>query len=79
MSELIEHTWQYWSAGGPLLIPLALICFGIWGYFLCSRDRMVDVLRQGEAVERELADGQLHKAQGGFSSWFRHQLLQIFQ
>jgi biopolymer transport protein ExbB len=31
----------YWSAGGVLLLPLAGVCFGIWFYFLRSRDRLL--------------------------------------
>ena len=31
----------YWRAGGVLLFPLACVCFGIWFYFLRSRDRLL--------------------------------------
>lgn len=31
----------YWSSGGPLLIPLAGVSFGIWFYFLRSREQLM--------------------------------------
>jgi len=33
----ISHVVEYWASGGTLLIPLAAVCFGIWGYLLRSR------------------------------------------
>jgi biopolymer transport protein ExbB len=41
MSAWLEHPLQYWKAGGPLLLPLAFVCFGIWFYFLRSRGKLL--------------------------------------
>jgi len=30
MRELIEESWSIWSAGGPLMIPLSLLAFGLF-------------------------------------------------
>ncbi len=42
MSAWLQHPLQYWKAGGPLLIPLAFVCFGIWLYFLRGRERLLN-------------------------------------
>ncbi len=36
---------DYWRAGGPLLLPLAGICFGIWWYFLSTRAKLREAMR----------------------------------
>lgn len=51
----------YWTAGGPVLIPLAAVCLAIWAYFLRSRDRMVAVLREGRRLERDVAAGAVSR------------------
>jgi len=51
VSELWSHAMEYWTAGGVLLIPLAVICFGIWGYFLRSRERMLSLSRECRNLE----------------------------
>ena len=55
MSELITHTLDYWSAGGLLLLPLAVVSLGIWGFFLRSRDRLVLVSREARDLEQNLS------------------------
>ena len=50
MTLWIEHAWPYWQSGGILLLPIALISFGIWGYFLRSRTLILRVQREGAAV-----------------------------
>ncbi len=56
MSAWFEYPLQYWRAGGPLLIPLAMVCFGIWFYFLRTRGTLLnasgDVSRIEEALRR---------------------------
>lgn len=46
--------WQYslntWSAGGPLLFPLALLCLGIAGYTLRSQQAVRRVSRMAEQL-----------------------------
>ena len=39
--QIIQYPVQYWQAGGILLIPLALVCFGIWLYFLRTRRTLI--------------------------------------
>lgn len=41
----------YWRSGGPLLVPLALVCFGMWACFIRSRSRLKRVLKEGGPVE----------------------------
>ena len=54
MSGLWVQAGTYWSAGGWLLAPIALVCLGIWSYFLRSRDWLARTLREGERVEEAL-------------------------
>jgi biopolymer transport protein ExbB len=42
MIAWLEHPVEYWKAGGPLLIPLAMVCFGIWSYFFRTRQQLLD-------------------------------------
>jgi len=37
VTETITHAFDYWGSGGLLLVPLAVVCFGIWGYLLRTR------------------------------------------
>lgn len=30
MNRLIEESWEIWQAGGPLMLPLALLAFGLF-------------------------------------------------
>ena len=55
MNALWRQPLEYWSSGGPLLVPLALVCFGIWFYFLRTRRRLLAVLDQGAGIEDCLA------------------------
>jgi len=67
MSGWFYHPVQYWKSGGPLLIPLAMVCFGIWLYFLRARQRLqaatrdagtlADMLRQKERPPQETLPG----------------------
>lgn len=59
MSEWLEQTVAYWGSGGPLLAPIAIVCLGIWGFFLRSRDRLARTIRDGEAVRSALHKGTL--------------------
>lgn len=42
---------EYWRAGGVLLLPLAVICFGMWFCFIRSRTRLMSALKEGRRVE----------------------------
>jgi len=59
MNELITHTLDYWSSGGLLLLPLAVVSLGIWGFFLRSRDRLVLVSREARSMEQTLSVADL--------------------
>ena len=45
---------EYWSAGGLLLIPMVLVCFGIWACFFRSRERLKGTISDGRLLERAL-------------------------
>ena len=62
MKDLIIHTLNYWSAGGWLLLPLAAVSLGIWGFFLRSRDRLVLVSREAQTLEQTLSVSDLQPA-----------------
>jgi len=53
---MLEQAIEYWRAGGPLLIPIALVCFGIWLYFLKSRSEMLKTLRASEGIEEDVLE-----------------------
>lgn len=36
-----ETIWKFWRDGGPLLIPLGMICFCLWYVFLRARRRLL--------------------------------------
>ena len=57
MSEWIQSALAYWGAGGWLLAPIGLVCLGIWGFFLRSRDHLARAISEGEAVKRALHEG----------------------
>ena len=42
MNTFLHDTLEYWKAGGLLLIPIALVCFGIWAFFFKSRRALLD-------------------------------------
>lgn len=60
MPDLLDSAFSYWSRGGWLLLPLAVVSVAIWTYFLRSREivmrlrrrqdvflgRMVELVRQ---------------------------------
>jgi|GEM_PF-1012250 len=41
----------YWESGGPLLLPLAMVCFGIWALYFVSRRRWLGALIQSEQLD----------------------------
>ena len=51
MSGPLGHALEYWQSGGPLLVPLAVVCFGIWWYYLRTRSVLLTAIRGGAAVE----------------------------
>ncbi len=44
MPERLQAVWSYWTAGGWLLIPLAIISFLIWYQYLAWRRRLLDAI-----------------------------------
>jgi biopolymer transport protein ExbB len=44
------HWFGYIEAGGPLMVPLAICCFLIWGYLIRSRVSLRALLRDAEHV-----------------------------
>ena len=53
MMKLAEAL-QYWTAGGPLLVPIALVCFGIWAYFLSLHRHLREALSSPRGLEDEI-------------------------
>jgi biopolymer transport protein ExbB len=54
MISFWTHTHDYWQAGGPLLVPIAVVCLGIWVYFLRSRAALLQALREARTVAETL-------------------------
>jgi biopolymer transport protein ExbB len=50
----LEPVSAYWISGGILLLPIALVCLAIWGFYLRSLQVLVRTLRQGSLVEDAL-------------------------
>lgn len=50
MTGFFTHTFSYWGAGGWLLLPLAGVCVGIWGYFLRSREQFFSVIQEADSL-----------------------------
>lgn len=67
MSNWSESIFAYWLAGGPLLFPIAIVSFAIWGYFARSRANLTGMLRDGKQIEeawnQAQATGGLHTLQ----------------
>lgn len=64
MTEWLQNSWSYWTSGGILLIPIALVSIGIWGYFLRSRERLKQVIQEQQTMDApldELRKGSLGK------------------
>ena len=57
MRELLTQPVEYWAAGGPLLAPIAMVCFAIWFYLVRAHRRLTRALRRG--VPLECADSVL--------------------
>lgn len=53
---MIDQAIEYWCAGGVLLIPIALVCFGIWLYFLKSRSELLQAMRASEGIEEDVLE-----------------------
>ena len=58
MEPTIQRMVTYWTSGGPLLLPLAAVCFAIWAYFLTSRRRWLSALLEAEDLEGQLQQGR---------------------
>ena len=54
MIENLAEASHYWILGGPLLIPLAFICFGIWAYFLSLHRHLKNDLSSPQGLEDEI-------------------------
>jgi len=59
MNEWLKQTMGYWGAGGPLLLLIGIVCLGIWGLFLRSRELLARTIRDGEIVRHALHSGTL--------------------
>lgn len=52
----LAHIWQYWASGGMLLLPLAVVSFGIGLLVLQTQFATRKLLRQGRKVQAWLAN-----------------------
>ncbi len=53
---ILTQSIEYWRAGGYLLIPIAAVCFGVWFYFLKTRNEMLAALHDNTGIEEELLE-----------------------
>ncbi|MBT3191693.1 MAG: MotA/TolQ/ExbB proton channel family protein [Verrucomicrobia bacterium] len=70
MNAWLQHPLQYWRSGGPLLIPLAVVCFGIWLYLLRGRQRLLGASSEAERIADTLKQGagaELKRMTGGLA------------
>lgn len=51
MMDWLEQPLNYWRSGGLLLAPIACVSFGIWAYFMRSRQMLLRTIRQSDRVE----------------------------
>ena len=58
MTELFATPFRYWTAGGPLLIPLACVCFAIWAYFMRTRRTLETAVTESGDAEGILTGGK---------------------
>ncbi len=56
MPESIQHILDYWQAGGPLVLPITLVCFAIWFTAWRMRIRLLTGLAQLNRVITDLPD-----------------------
>lgn len=54
MDAWVSKAFEYWSASGLLLVPMVLVCFGIWVCFFRSRERLKMAISDSRLLEREL-------------------------
>jgi len=54
--EWLEQPLNYWRSGGPLLAPIALVSFGIWAYFMRSRQKLLRIVRESTQLENRIAE-----------------------
>ncbi len=59
MSPFWEQILGTWREGGLLLFLLALVCMGIWGHFLRSRQRILCLIRESRSLEKEMQGGEI--------------------
>ena len=51
MNESLLAPLQYWTAGGPLLVPIAAVCLAMWAYFFRARRDLLATLDRLNRVE----------------------------
>jgi biopolymer transport protein ExbB/TolQ len=52
--ERLALVWAYWCAGGWLMLPLAIIMFGIWQRYFALRQALAEALQGGHASVDEV-------------------------
>lgn len=88
MTAWLRECGAYWSAGGPLLLPIAAVCFGIWAVFARLRETLQRLLREAEqargrletagtATDADALAARLEPCRGGVAALLREALADI--
>jgi biopolymer transport protein ExbB len=64
MTAPTETLVRYWVSGGPLMPAIALVCFGMWAYYLRTRRGLLVVLDESASVEARLRTMRVAPAAG---------------
>jgi biopolymer transport protein ExbB len=56
MNGPVTHALAYWQSGGPLLVPLAAVCFGVWWFYLRTRGQLLRAIRGGRETEAAIPE-----------------------
>ena len=62
--NLLSQPFEYWRAGGPLLVPIAVVCFAIWAYFFKTRRLLSEALSGPDDLEKSLSK-EVHRSNLG--------------
>lgn len=57
MNDELPRLFSYWAAGGPVLIPIAMVAFFVWLYLLSGRRRIAHATETVVSMVAELESG----------------------
>jgi biopolymer transport protein ExbB len=73
-----QHSLNTWASGGPLLLPLALLCLGIVGYTLRSHQAIQRIAQQAEQLLQTLEGSETRSSSTSFLAQRRDWLSQAY-